>query len=386
MAAGRAEVTSPFMAQALAAARAAEGFTSPNPWVGAVLVRDGRVLAVGATAPPGGPHAEAAALALAPGDGGELYVTLEPCVPFPGKRTPACVETIIESGVRRVIIALPDPDPRVQGRGIAALRQAGIDVEVGDGAEEAAELLRPYLKHRERGLPYVYVKFAASLDGRTATRTGDSRWITGEEARERAHRLRARVDAVLVGANTVIADDPQLTARPGGEPAERQPLRVVVDAAGRVSPGSKLFRARGPVLVVTTPAARRDWRDEIQRTGAELLECPSSPQGVALEAMLRALAERGVLSVWAEGGSRLLGSLLAGGLADELWAFLAPIVLGSDGLPALELAGPERVEDAWRLRNVAVERLGEDVLVRGRIGDWEPETLRRALSLAGPVR
>jgi len=379
-------MTSQFMEQALAAARAAEGFTSPNPWVGAVLVREGKVLAVGATAPPGGPHAEAAALALAPGEGAELFVTLEPCVPFPGKRTRACVEEIVASGVRRVVVALPDPDPRVRGRGIAALREAGIEVEVGDGAEEASELLRPYLKHRERGLPYVYLKFAASLDGRIATRSGDSRWITGAEARERAHRQRARADAVLVGAGTVIADDPELTARPGGTPAERQPLRVVVDAAGRVPPDAKLFRARGRVIVATTPAAPPPWREAIGRAGAEIIDCPPSTKGVALEAMLRALAERGVLSVWAEGGGRLLGSLLGEGLADELWAFLAPLVLGSDGRPAIDVPGPERMADAWRLRAVEVEPLGADVLVRGRITDWEPEVLAWARERSGAVR
>lgn len=367
-------MTSPYMQRALEAARAARGFTSPNPWVGAVLVREGRILAVGSTAPPGGPHAEAAALALAPGDGAELYLTLEPCVPFPGKRTPSCAERIVESGVRRVVVALPDPDPRVAGRGIARLRAAGIDVEVGDGHAEAFELLRPYIKHRQTGLPYVIAKFAASLDGRIATRTGDARWLTGEWARDAAHRERAWVDVVMVGAGTVLADDPQLTARPGGVPGERQPARLVVDARGRVSPRARLFTVGGRAMVATTEASPAAWRAALEQAGVEVLVCPEDGSGgVDLVSLLTTLGTRGVLSVWAEGGGLLLGSLLAAGLIDELWAFVAPIILGREGTPAIAWAGPDRVAEAPRLRRVRVETYGEDVLIRGHIGPWEPQ-------------
>ncbi len=174
---------SPYMARALAAARQVRGFTSPNPWVGAVIVRDGEILSVGATSPPGGPHAEAAALAATQhARDADVYVTLEPCAPFPGKRTPPCAQALVEAGVRRVVIALEDPDPGVRGRGIALLRESGIGVEVGDGNTEARALLRPYVKHRQSGLPYVILKFAASLDGRVATASGDSKWVTGEAA------------------------------------------------------------------------------------------------------------------------------------------------------------------------------------------------------------
>jgi len=367
-------VTSPWMERALEAATAARGFTSPNPWVGAVLVRDGRLLAVGATAPPGGPHAEAAALALAPGEGAELYLTLEPCVPFPGKRTPSCAEQIVAAGVRKVVVAMPDPDPRVAGRGIAMLRDAGIEVEVGDGQAEAVELLRPYIKHRQTGIPYVFAKFAGSLDGRIATASGDARWITGEAAREAAHRQRAWVDVVMVGAGTVLADDPELTARPGGTPCERQPARLVVDARGRVPPGARTFAAGGRAMVATTPSSPPAWRQALEAAGVEVLECPPDGfGGVDLRALLVLLGKRGVLSVWAEGGGRLLGSLVAHDLADELWAFIAPLLLGERGVPAVGWPGPERIAEAPRLRNVRIERLGDDVLVRGAIGSWEPQ-------------
>lgn len=366
-------VTSAYMQEALRVAASARGFTSPNPWVGAVLVRDGRVLAIGATAPPGGPHAEAAALALAPGDGADLYITLEPCVPFPGKRTPSCAERIVAAGVRRVIVAMPDPDPRVAGRGLAFLEGAGVTVEVGDGAEEALALLRPYVKHRQTGLPYVIAKFAASLDGRIATARGDSRWITGERARDVAHRQRAWVDVVMVGAGTVLADDPELTARPGGERCERQPVRLVVDAVGRVPTGARLFTAGGRTMVATTEGSPTNWRGALESAGVEVLVVPSAPGGVDLRALLSELGRRGMLSVWVEGGGQLLGSLVAEGLVDEVWAFLAPLFLGERGLPAVAWEGPHQVSQAPRLRNLEMERLGDDLLVRGYFGPWEPQ-------------
>ena len=184
------------MQSALEAARRVRGYTSPNPWVGAVIVRDGEISPWGATSPPGGAHAEASALAGVDARGAEMYVTLEPCFAFPGKRTPPCSGAIIEAGVRKVVVALEDPDPGVRARGVAAMREAGIEVEVGDGHDTAVELLRPYLKHRSTGRPYVIAKFAASLDGRIATSTGESKWITGEAARDLGHQQRACFDAI----------------------------------------------------------------------------------------------------------------------------------------------------------------------------------------------
>ena len=360
------------MQRALAAARGVRERTSPNPWVGAALVRGGRVVAEGATAPDGGPHAEAQALAGG-GSGGTLYVTLEPCAPFPGKRTRPCAEAIIEAGIERVVVALLDAEPRVRGRGVELLLEAGIEVEVGDGAAEAEALLRPYLKHRETGRPYVIAKFAATLDGRIAAAGGDSQWITGEAARERAHQQRAWVDAILVGSGTALADDPSLTARPGGEPAERQPLRVVLDGRGRLSPQAKLLSEPGRTLVATSHEASGEWIAAVAAAGAQVVECERDGAGLNLDQLLSALAERGVLSVWAEGGGAVLGSLFEGGHVDEVWAFLAPSIIGGDGVAAVGGAGVARAADAFRLRERSVEVLGQDILVRGYAGEWSPQ-------------
>ena len=360
------------MQRALEAAAAVRGATSPNPWVGAAVVRDGQILSVGATTPAGGMHAEAATLAGIDPRGADLYVTLEPCVGFPGKRTRPCVEAIIAAGCRRVVVAIEDPDPHVRGHGIATLRAAGIDVAVGDGAEAAEALLRPYIKHRQTGLPYVIAKFAASLDGRTATRAGDSKWITGEAARACVHQERARVDAILVGSGTVLADDPALTARPGGAIAARQPLRVVLDARGRTPPTARLLSEPGMTMVATTCAADPGWKRALAGRGAEIFECESGASGVSLDVVLAALSARGILSVWAEGGATVLGSLFDGEHVDEVWAFIAPVIIGGTGPGAVGGTGMDLVSQAWRLRSPQVEIVGEDILVRGYTGNWTP--------------
>jgi len=366
------------MSRALEAAAAARGFTSPNPWVGAVVVRDGEIVSVGATSPPGGAHAEAAALAGAPdARGADVYVTLEPCSPFPGKRTPPCAQALVEAGVRRVVVALEDPDANVRGRGIALLRAAGVVVEVGDGYDQALAQLRPYIKHRQAGLPYVIAKFAASLDGRVATASGDSKWITGEAARDRAHRERAWVDAIMVGSGTVVADDPSLTARPGGQLAPHQPLRIILDARGRVSPEAQLLRQPGHTIVATTAAAPAVWKQKVAAAGAQLIECEAGPggtggPGINLDQLLSTLAQRGVVSVWAEGGATLLGALVDDGHVDELWAFIAPVVMGGRGLAAVGGEGAQTMADALRLRDAEVEIIPPDLLVHGYTGNWEP--------------
>jgi diaminohydroxyphosphoribosylaminopyrimidine deaminase/5-amino-6-(5-phosphoribosylamino)uracil reductase len=330
------------------------------------------VVAVGATQAGGRPHAEAEAIAADRGRGGTLYVTLEPCAPFDGKRSRACAEAIVEAGFERVMVALEDPDANVRGRGIALMRSAGIRVEVGDGGDEARALLRPYLKHRQTGLPYVIAKFAASLDGRLATRTGDSKWITGEAARDLAHEQRAWVDAVMVGSGTVLADDPALTARPGGQLAERQPVRVVLDARGRVPDSTRVFREPGKVIVATTCNAPAPWKRQMAAAGATVVECEAAPGGLNLDQLLGTLGQRGILSIWAEGGGTLLGALFEGGHADELWAFIAPRIIGGDGLPAVGGRGAATVAETWLLRERVVEAVGEDVLVRGYTGNWSP--------------
>jgi len=363
------------MALALGAAEGVRGATSPNPWVGAALVRDGTVIASGATEPPGGRHAEAVVLDLAgsAARGAELFVTLEPCMPFPGKRTPSCAARLIAAGVVRVHVALLDPDPNVSGLGIQYLRDAGIEVIVGEGADLARTSLRPYMKHRSTARPYVIARWASSLDGRTATSTGESKWITGSVARDRSHRERTRVDAILTGSGTVIADDPALTARPGGVLSPHQPVRVVTDARGRISPSAALFAAPGRTIIATSAAADPAWRSAISSSGAQVLLCEATPAGVNLDQLFGVLASRGIMSIWAEAGATLLGALFDAGLVDEVFAFLAPMVIGGAAArPSVAGHGVASLSGAARLRSSTIEQLGEDILVRGYIGAWEP--------------
>jgi diaminohydroxyphosphoribosylaminopyrimidine deaminase/5-amino-6-(5-phosphoribosylamino)uracil reductase len=319
------------MARALELAASVRAITTPNPWVGCVVVADdGARTFEGATTPPGGPHAEVVALeaALAAGaaSGATLYTTLEPCVHH--GRTGPCTEAIIDAGIARTVIGVADPDARVSGRGITALAEAGITVSLGVGAAEVTEQLAPYLKHRRTGRPWVVLKLASTLDGRTAAPDGSSRWITGEAARADAHRLRADSDAVLVGAATVRADDPELTVRLEPEPL-RQPLRVVLgQAAGgaRIQPALELDGDLGGVL------------DE--------------------------LGGRGVIQVLVEGGATVAHQFHQAGLVDRYVLYLAPAFLGGDdGRPVFSGPGAATMDDVWRGRLVSVARLGDDIRV-----------------------
>ena len=362
------------MGAAIRAALGARGRTSPNPCVGAVVVREGQVIATGATAPYGGPHAEAVALALADARGATLYTTLEPCMAFEGKKTPPCADTIIAAGVAKVVIAIEDPHGPVRGQGAAYLRQHGIEVEVGDGAESVTDLLRPYLKFRATGRPYVIAKFAVSLDGKVGAPTAGVRWLTGDAARERAHADRAWVDAVMVGSGTVLADDPALSARPGGTEVEHQPIRVVLDGRGQSLPGARVF---GPgTLVATGHYSSREWRAAIAATGATVFELEPGEQGVNLDQLFRILGQRNVVSLIAEGGPTLLQSLFEASHVDEVHAYIAPVVLGEAGLPLFPEGG--RFDPA-RLRQVVLEPVHPDVLVRGYTGSWSPEGAQEAL-------
>jgi diaminohydroxyphosphoribosylaminopyrimidine deaminase / 5-amino-6-(5-phosphoribosylamino)uracil reductase len=385
-----------WMARAVALAEGGRGTTSPNPMVGAVLVLDGRVVGEGFHRAPGEPHAEVAALAAAgpAAAGATCYVTLEPCA-HQG-RTPPCADALLQAGVTRVVAALPDPDRRVDGAGLARLRAAGVAVTVGVGADAAAEQNAAYLTHRRLGRPRVTLKAAASLDGKVAAPDGSSQWITGPAARADAHRLRAEADAVAVGAGTALADDPRLTARlhrpagarptgappwgspdpsdPWGSPDPsghlgRQPLRVLVDAAGRVGAGGQLFDGAAPTLVATTPAAPAAAVEAWKAAGAEVLVCPDAPvgsagRGVDLVALAAALATRGVLELLVEGGPRLHAGFWAAGLADRLVWYLAPLVIGGDGAPGLLRGGGAPTLTAARpLRIASVDRLGADLRV-----------------------
>jgi diaminohydroxyphosphoribosylaminopyrimidine deaminase/5-amino-6-(5-phosphoribosylamino)uracil reductase len=349
-----------WMARAVALAEGGRGRTSPNPMVGAVLVRDGRVVGEGFHRAPGMPHAEAEALAAAgaAAAGATCYVTLEPCAHH--GRTPPCADALVAAGVARVVAALPDPDPRVDGAGLARLRAAGVEVELGVGAEAAAERNGAYLTHRRLGRPRVTLKAAASLDGKVAAPDGTSQWITGPEARADAHRLRGEADAVMVGAGTALADNPRLTVRLPGW-AGRQPLRVLVDAAGRVGAGGHLFDDEAPTLVATTQAAPASVIEAWKAAGAEVLICAQGPTGVQLDELARALGERGVLELIVEGGPRLQASLWAAGLADRLVWYLAPLAIGGQAAPGLLGAGAATLAGARRLRLASVDQVGDDL-------------------------
>jgi diaminohydroxyphosphoribosylaminopyrimidine deaminase/5-amino-6-(5-phosphoribosylamino)uracil reductase len=355
-----------YMQRALALASQALGRVSPNPAVGAVLVRDGRVVGEGFTRPPGGPHAEVVALEQAgeAARGSTLYVSLEPCC-HQG-RTPPCTEALIAAGVAEVHMAMLDPDVNVNGRGRKALEAAGVAVQVGEREEEARRLNEAYIKHRTTGLPFVIAKFAASLDGRIAAASGDSRWISGPQSLEWAHEQRTTADAIMVGANTVLVDNPQLTARPGGRESERQPLRVVVDSAGRTPANARVLQGPGRALIATSERSEPSWRQALEAAGAEVLVLPGDGDSLDLKALLKALAERGVLSLLVEGGGILLGSVFDWGLVDKVQAIIAPMIIGASEAPAAVAGrGAQRLAQAWRLREVTVERLGEDMLVTG---------------------
>ena len=345
-----------FLSRALALARRGLGRTSPNPAVGAVLVRDGQVVGEGYHHRAGEPHAEVLALREAgeAARGATLYVTLEPCSHW--GRTPPCADALIRAGVRRVVACTLDPNPRVDGRGFARLAAAGVEVALAGEPfrERARRLNAAYEKHVTTGLPYVTLKVAMSLDGKIATASGDSRWISGEASRAMAHRMRARHDAVMVGVGTVLADDPLLTARPPGRPPARQPLRVVVDSEARTPPGSRLVASAGPgapVLVATTTRAPAARADALRAAGAEVLALPPGPDGrVDLRALMAHLGGRGITGVLVEGGATLAGSLVASGLVDEVVAFVAPVILGGERAPSpVGGAGAARVAQAWRV-------------------------------------
>jgi diaminohydroxyphosphoribosylaminopyrimidine deaminase / 5-amino-6-(5-phosphoribosylamino)uracil reductase len=365
-----------WMRRALELAALGRGTTSPNPMVGAVLVRDGVAVGEGFHRAPGEPHAEAVALREAAdrAAGATCYVTLEPCGHH--GRTPPCAPALIAAGVTRVVAAIEDPDPNVRGKGFAQLRAAGVQVEVGVGAAAAEAQNAAFLLHRRQGRPRVTLKAAASLDGKVAAPDGTSQWITGEAARADAHRLRAEADAVAVGAGTALADDPRLTVRLPGW-SGRQPLRVLLDATGRTVTGpaahalGQLFDGAAPTLVATTAAAPRAALQAWAAAGAEVLVCPDAPAasgeaGVDLAFIAKSLGERGVLELLVEGGPRLHASFWEAGLADRLVWYLAPLVIGGDGAPGLlPAAGARTLAAARAVRIETVDRLGPDLRIVG---------------------
>jgi diaminohydroxyphosphoribosylaminopyrimidine deaminase/5-amino-6-(5-phosphoribosylamino)uracil reductase len=360
------------MLQAVALGERGRLTAPPNPWVGCVIVgADGEIAGRGFHRRAGEPHAEVSALGEAGGRarGATAYVTLEPCAHH--GRTPPCAPALVDAGVTRVVVAVLDPDERVAGRGIELLRAAGVTVDIGVAADAAARSLDPYLHHRHTGRPLCVLKTAASLDGRTAAADGTSQWITGPEARADAHRLRAESGAVVVGAGTALADNPTLTYRnlafeDGVAPP--QPLRVLLDASGRVPATGPLFDpALAPTLVITTPAADPDVRRAWKEAGAEVEEVPAAEPGADLRAALELLGRRGILQAMVEGGATLHGSLWRAGLVDRLVVYTGGVVLGAGGRPLLAAPGPGTLAEASRWRLVAVRQVGGDARL-----DWEP--------------
>ncbi len=352
-----------YIERALALAERGRGLVSPNPMVGAVVVAEGRIVGEGHHEGPGRPHAEVVALreAAEAARGATLYVTLEPCDHH--GRTGPCTEAILEAGIARVVAAMRDPNPIVDGRGFARVRAAGIEVVEGVDREEAERLNEAFSKHVRTGLPFVTWKMAASLDGKVASRDGTSRWITGEAARADVHRLRAAADAILVGAGTVLADDPSLTVRmPGYRGAP--PLRVLADARGRVPAGGDLFDDEAPTLVATTDLAPEERRREWSGAGAEVVLYEPEGQGVPLGRLMEDLGKRDVQGVLLEGGPTLAWAAVEEGVVDQVVVYLAPKLIGGTEAPTvLGGRGFAPISSALDLRVRSFDRVGQDLKV-----------------------
>lgn len=352
------------MARAVALGEHGRRSAPPNPWVGCVLAKDGAVVGEGCHVRPGEAHAEVAALRAA-GDrarGATAYVTLEPCAHT--HRTGPCADALIDAGVERVVAAVEDPDTQVSGRGFDALRKAGVDVVVGVGAPEATRSLAPYLHHRRTGRAWCLAKVAMTLDGRIAAGDGTSQWITAAATRQDAHDLRADAQAIVVGSGTALADHPALSVRGVDPPPREPPVRVLLDARGRVPASGALFDdTLAPTLVLTRDDAPADAIDAWRGAGAKVEAVASAETGggLDLDAVLALLGSHDVLEAMFEGGAQVHGSLVAAGLVDHLVAYLAPTLLGTDGLPAFAWAGPSTLESASRLELDRVGQIGDDV-------------------------
>jgi diaminohydroxyphosphoribosylaminopyrimidine deaminase/5-amino-6-(5-phosphoribosylamino)uracil reductase len=353
-----------WMARALELAERGRGHVEPNPLVGAVLVQRGEVVGEGWHENFGRAHAEVNALAKAgaAARGATLYVTLEPCRHY-GK-TPPCTQAILSAGVRRVVAGMLDPFPAVSGQGAAQLREAGIVVETGLSEKEARRLNAPYLKLLKTGRPYVHAKWAMTLDGKIATRTGDSKWISGETARRHTHQLRGRMDAIIVGIGTVLADNPCLTVRP---PGPRVPVRIILDSQGRLPGDSTLATtARDtPVLLITAGESARACA--LRTLGCEMLTLPASGGRPNVDSLLNELGRRRMTNVLVEGGAQVLGSFFDAKAVDEVHAFIAPTIAGGISMTAVAGLGIEKISEALRLAEWSVIEIGKDILIHGRM-------------------
>ena len=351
------------MRLALEQARRGVGRTHPNPPVGAVVVKGGKIVGRGFTAPAGGPHAELSALedAGSRAKGAELFTTLEPCDHY-GK-TPPCSVAILDARVKRVVFASSDPNPLVNGKGVRRLRKAGVEVVAHVLQPQADLLYRPFFKFIRKGLPFVTLKAAITLDGKLATRTGDSKWISGEPSRARVHALRNEVDAVIVGAGTVEADDPKLTTR--GIPRGRDPVRVVLDPHLRTAGNATIYtqHSKAKTIVATLEGAQYPRAEALADKGVEVWRLPGKGGQIDLRALLTRLGKAGLLHVLVEGGATVHGSFLKSGLWDELWLFVAPKVFGHEGVTFSGALAVSQASRAPPLRIASVDRVGDDLLL-----------------------
>src|SRR5919109_429045 len=364
------------LSRAIALAERGRGRVSPNPLVGAVVARAGKVLGEGFHAAYGEAHAERAALAACSEDprGATLYVSLEPCCHH--GQTPPCTDAIIEAGISRVVVASDDPTEKASGRGLGILRDEGIEVDVADGepAFRARLLNQPFRKHARTGRPHVLFKSAMTLDGKVATRTGDSKWISGEASRRLAHHWRAECDAVAVGIGTALADDPLLTARDVSHPpVHRQPRRIVFDSEARLPLDSQLVSGAGelPLTVVISRAAPRLAADALEVAGADVIVATGENEPTRVRNALSQIGAAGITSILLEGGPHLAGAFLDAGEIDEIRLFVAPVLLGgSHARDPLEGEGVERIAEATRALTLECERLADDVLISARLREW----------------
>jgi diaminohydroxyphosphoribosylaminopyrimidine deaminase/5-amino-6-(5-phosphoribosylamino)uracil reductase len=357
-----------YMRMALRLAEKARGRTSPNPMVGAVVVKDGKIISRGWHRKAGEPHAEAIALkkAGAAADGATLYVTLEPCS-HTGKRTPPCSPLVIQSGITRVVVAMVDPNPKVSRGGVKALSAAGIDVISGVVEAEARKLNEAYIKHIKTGMPFVTLKIAQTLDGKIATAWGESKWITGEKAREEAHKLRDINDAILVGINTVLKDNPSLTTR---IPEGRDPIRVIVDSSLRIPLNAKVLaqKSSAKTIVATLASAPKGKMTKLQKAGVEVLTVKAVAGRVDLRDLMRKLGKMDIMSVLVEGGAEINFSALKSGIVDKAVLFIAPVLMtGKDALCSIGGTAPKKLSQALRLRDVTSHLVGQDLMVEGYI-------------------
>jgi diaminohydroxyphosphoribosylaminopyrimidine deaminase/5-amino-6-(5-phosphoribosylamino)uracil reductase len=360
-----------YMERAISLAKLALGQVSPNPAVGAVIVKNDDIIGQGYTQPPGSSHAEIMALKEAGNraGGGVMYVTLEPCCNF--GRTPPCTKSIIAAGIKEVHAAMIDPNPMVNGKGLQELKKAGIKTVLGEHADDALEIIESYVKFITTGRPFVTIKYAMSADGKIASRTGDSKWISSDESRRYVHFLRYTTDAVMVGMNTVLLDDPQLTSRASfrGGMTKTQPLRVVVDSTGRTPLTAKVFNEPGRVLLAlgenVSPAQKKAYK----KLGADILELPSKRGLIDLDKLLIALGEKQITSVLVEGGAALLGSFCDRHLADKVIIFIAPVIIGGEkARTAIGGKGTDKVVNSIKLEHVKTKRSDSDMMITGYIG------------------